>query len=752
MSFSWTAKQLEAQNVLAGDATHILLEGGSRCVAGSTILDGQIKTIKELAEIGYPVTVLTSRGWREAEAPFRKGVCRLLRFQMESGKTVEVTPDHRFWNGNQWVRAENFCAGSYVAALSSETSPLASNLAPFPSGFLSGVRSLMRKLVDFQASCFLCFRRCDPLPHQAEAFDQACHASQFCGQGHSQRGRIHSCHVSQSPVLDSHVQCPQKHVAGCTQSGQALSLPSSLGDSPMLHQPVELAYSGAWQKVEFSPCQHQRNLLSVAWSCLHRSFEEAADSVLYRFCEVLGLSYDIPIKGGYSLEKVLSVTETTQQDYYTLHVPVDEQYFANGILHHNSGKTFLIVRSIVMRALKAPGSRHAILRYRFSHVKQSIVLDTFPAVMAKCFPEIQYSIDKTDWYAKLPGGSEIWFGGLDDKARVEKILGKEFVTIFLNEVSQIPFSSREMVVTRLAQLVNQVIQGKTPTPLKPRIFYDWNPTNKAHWAHKLFKLLTDPDTGKALSNPQDYAHFKINPKDNVDNLSEGYMSVLNNMSARMRKRFRDGDAADATPNALFSDVDIEKWRVTDEPLPEMVRMVVGVDPSGADETENSDNDAIGIVCGGLGVDGNAYLFEDATVKAGPATWGKVAVMSFDRHEADVIVGEQNYGGAMVKFVIQTARPRIPYKVVTATRGKHVRAEPFSALYEQGKVRHVGNFHELEEELCSFSTAGYTGENSPNRADAWIWVLTELFAGIIKEKKLPPKGGGAKSGSGSWMSN
>jgi phage terminase large subunit-like protein len=88
---------------------------------------------------------------------------------------------------------------------------------------------------------------------------------------------------------------------------------------------------------------------------------------------------------------------------------------------------------------------------------------------------------------------------------------------------------------------------------------------------------------------------------------------------------------------------------------------------------------------------------------------------------------------MVKSTIQTARPRTPYKSVTAARGKAVRAEPFSALYEQGKVRHAGDFPDLEDELTAFSTAGYTGENSPNRADAWIWVLAELFGGIVTPK-------------------
>jgi phage terminase large subunit-like protein len=94
---------------------------------------------------------------------------------------------------------------------------------------------------------------------------------------------------------------------------------------------------------------------------------------------------------------------------------------------------------------------------------------------------------------------------------------------------------------------------------------------------------------------------------------------------------------------------------------------------------------------------------------------------YDRHAADLIVGETNYGGAMVKHVIQTARPKTPFRMVTASRGKAVRAEPVSALYEQGKVRHVGEFRELEDELAAFSTVGYTGQGSPNRADALIWA-------------------------------
>ena len=400
-----------------------------------------------------------------------------------------------------------------------------------------------------------------------------------------------------------------------------------------------------------------------------------------------------------------------------------------------SGKTFLTVRQMVVRALKAPKSRHAILRFRFNHAKASIVLDTFPKVMELCFPGEQYEWDKTDWYAKLPGKSQIWIGGLDDKERAEKILGQEYATIFLNECSQIPWASAQMAATRLAQRAEVKVPGLPADPLLPRMFYDCNPPTKAHWTYRMFVEGRDPETKQPLPNPNDWMCFQINPGDNKRNLPPGYLeNTLKNMSARMRRRFLDGEFSDATPNALFAQEDVDKWRVTDGKLPDMVRIVIAVDPSGADDEDNADNDEIGIVAAGLGVDGNAYLLEDATVKAGPGTWGNVATTAFDRHEADVVVGEGNFGGAMVEMVIKTARPRTNFKMVTASRGKAVRAEPFSSLYEQGKCRHVGYFPELEDELAAFSTHGYLGSGSPNRADAWIWALTELFAGITAPKR------------------
>lgn len=413
-----------------------------------------------------------------------------------------------------------------------------------------------------------------------------------------------------------------------------------------------------------------------------------------------------------------------------------------------SGKSALIVRNICVRAIKAPKSRHAILRFRFNHCKESIGLDTFPTVMEKCFPGVPYTINKSDWYATLPRGSEVWFGGLDDKDRTEKILGKEFATLYLNECSQIPWASRNLAVTRLAQNCPYELEGVQKV-LALKMYYDCNPPSKGHWTYQVFYQGRDPDTKKPLADQNNFAHFKLNPRDNVANLPADYLKELEGLSLRMRKRFLDGEYGEAAPGALWTEEMIDRWRETS--LPDMVRIVVAVDPSGADDEDNADNDEIGIVVAGLGTDGNGYVLEDCTVKAGPKTWGNVATTAFDRHAADRIVGETNYGGEMVRFVVQAAKPGVPFRKITASRGKVVRAEPISALTEQGKVRFAGVFPRLEEELCAFTTHGYMGSESPNRADAFVWAMSELFPGMAKEEDKPkPKRPFVHQGSQGWM--
>jgi phage terminase large subunit-like protein len=425
-----------------------------------------------------------------------------------------------------------------------------------------------------------------------------------------------------------------------------------------------------------------------------------------------------------------------------------------------SGKTFLLVRAVVLRALKAPNSRHAIFRFRLAHIRSSIVAQTFPDVMRKCFPDVEYDLNKGELYATLQNGSEVWFGGLDDKQRTEKILGMEFVTVYFNECSQIPWVSVQMALTRLAQLVEQVIGGA----LVARAYFDCNPPNKAHWTYKLFVKKVDPETNQPLAHPEQYEAMKLNPADNAENLEAGYVEVLQNMTGRMRKRFWDGEFADANPDALFPEEAIDANRLTTGDPPDMVRIVIGVDPSGSGDTDNADNDAIGICVAGLGTDGKGYLLEDLTVKAGPATWGRVAVEAYVRNSASVIVYETNFGGAMVEMVLKAAARelgvRVAMRPVSASRGKIVRAEPVGQLYEEGKICHVGFFPELEEELANFTTHGLiAGAKSPNRADALVWAVTALWPALGKAKKeraapqlRTPRGPGILHAGLGWMGN
>src|SRR5579875_2970155 len=151
-----------------------------------------------------------------------------------------------------------------------------------------------------------------------------------------------------------------------------------------------------------------------------------------------------------------------------------------------SGKTFILLRAIVQRALNAPGSRHAVFRLRFNHAKTSVWSDTLPKVLKLCFPKIRARFDKTDFYVELPGGSQIWIGGLDDKERVEKILGAEYATLYFNESSQIPWASIETAMSRLAQKVEltpEIAKATGKTHLSLKAYFDCNPPSKLHWSY-----------------------------------------------------------------------------------------------------------------------------------------------------------------------------------------------------------------------------------------------------------------------------
>ncbi len=398
-----------------------------------------------------------------------------------------------------------------------------------------------------------------------------------------------------------------------------------------------------------------------------------------------------------------------------------------------SAKTFIIVRNIVNRALMVAASRHAILRFRFSHVKSSVVYDTFPKVMDLCFPGCPHKLNKSDWFVTFPNGSEIWFGGLDDKERTEKILGNEYATIGLNECSQISYSAYLIMITRLAQKCFYERDGER-RELRLKMLCDENPPVRGHWTHKLFIEKKSPDTKRPLTRPDDYTSLLMNPLDNLENLPTAYIAALEGLPKRQRDRFYLGKFGAENENALWTLDTIEGSKVNGDELPAMVRIVIAVDPSGASDDEATSNDDIGIVVTGLGTDGNGYVLEDLTINAGPATWGQVVSSAYERHEADRVIGEVNYGGAMVEFVIRAANANISYKSVIASRSKMLRAEPVSALHETGKIKMVGDFPDLEDEMLNATTIGYTGARSPNRLDAFVFAITELFPAMTKPAK------------------
>lgn len=388
-----------------------------------------------------------------------------------------------------------------------------------------------------------------------------------------------------------------------------------------------------------------------------------------------------------------------------------------------SGKTFLFLRGIMYRALKSPGSRHAALRFRGNSIERAIVLDTLPKMMGLCFPGLydHCHYNGKHQYLTLPNKSEIWFSGLDDKERVEKILGNEYATLFFNECSQIPYQSVTMTLSRLAQ--------KTEN-LKLKAYYDFNPPGKVHWTYRQFVEKKDPNTKQSLRNPEQYAFYLINPYDNKENIAPEYLALLESMPERERNRFLLGRFADASEGQLWSDELIANTRVINSAdFPQFARIVVAVDPSGCSGPDDKRSDEIGITVCALGTNGHGYLIEDLSGRYGPAEWGKIVVDAYRRHKADRIVGEANYGGAMVEHVVRSVDADVPYQDANATRGKIVRAEPIAALYEQGKIHHLGFFPELEDQLCGFTPAGYTGLRSPDRADSLVWGFTVLFPGM-----------------------
>ncbi|MEM1048181.1 MAG: PBSX family phage terminase large subunit [Pseudomonadota bacterium] len=322
-------------------------------------------------------------------------------------------------------------------------------------------------------------------------------------------------------------------------------------------------------------------------------------------------------------------------------------------------------------------------------------------------------------------GSKFLFAGLQDMS-VDQIKSFEGIDIvWVEEAQTISARSLEVLI---------------PTIRKPgsELWFSWNPRHASDPVDALFR---------GPARPENAVIRKVNYDDNP------FFPAELETERRFDRRTKPdryghiwlGDYEPMAVGAIWDRVSLHEGRRQD--APELGRVLVAVDPAVSAERGADEH---GIVVGGLGTDRRAYVIDDLSTSGPPRKWAERAVAAFDRYQADGIVVEVNQGGDMVRHTLETVRPGLPIIEVRASRGKHVRAEPIAALYSLGRVSHVGTFPELEDQMCKMTAGGYEGAGSPDRCDALVWLLSELFPDLIRRPEKPKRRAGAGRRGGSWM--
>ncbi len=214
--------------------------------------------------------------------------------------------------------------------------------------------------------------------------------------------------------------------------------------------------------------------------------------------------------------------------------------------------------------------------------------------------------------------------------------------------------------------------------------------------------------------------------DNSANLDPSTLAYLQTKygGTTLGRQELDAELLEDVEGALWTRDMIETCRVSPEQSIAMRRIVVAIDPSGGSNRGNAET---GIIVAGVGRDGHGYVLRDVSGRHTPERWAYHAVAAYRDHLADRIVAEQNFGGAMVESTIRSVASRVPVRMVQASRGKAVRAEPVVALFEQRRVHMVGFFPELEDQLCAWDPMA--NGPSPDRLDALVWAITDLMLGV-----------------------
>lgn len=244
---------------------------------------------------------------------------------------------------------------------------------------------------------------------------------------------------------------------------------------------------------------------------------------------------------------------------------------------------------------------------------------------------------------------------------------------------------------------------------------------------------------KALMKDSTVVVTRYSSMENLTNLAMAYRrNVIDRYAGtRLGRQEIDAEILEDIPGALWSRRNLDENRVRIEDVPPLVRLVVSIDPA---ITSGDSSNETGVVVAGIDEKQHGYVLEDATLRGSPDAWGRRAVSMYRKYEADMIVAEANQGGEMVESVIRSVAPDVPVKLVRATRGKYIRAEPIAALYEQCRISHVGTLPTLEDQMISFtpeSMATRLPGESPDRVDALVWGLATLFEAMTIPQRAEP---------------
>jgi len=360
----------------------------------------------------------------------------------------------------------------------------------------------------------------------------------------------------------------------------------------------------------------------------------------------------------------------------------------------------------IERALMQPGFRLVCVREVQKALKQSakrLVEDKINKFgLSGEFRVMNESIE-------TPGGGIISFQGLQDHT-AESIKSLEGYDAAWFEESQ-SASARSLEYLR-------------PTIRKDNseLWFGWNPRNASDPVDRFFR---------GLKPPKNSIVIKTTYKDNPwfpKVLEDERLEDLEKNPGRYAHIWL-GEYEPTAIGAIWDRQTIHEHRRHE--VPEMGRIVVAVDPAISNEEWSNEH---GIIVAGVGADQRGYTLADWSLAGSPEQWATRTIAAYDEYEADCIVIEINQGGDMVRHTLESIRPGLPIRQVRATKGKHVRAEPISALYKTGRVSHVGTFNDLEDQMCKMTAGGYEGEGSPDRCDALVWAMTELFPSLVEKKE------------------